>query len=424
MTSLLPALAPLLLILAGLGVRFVVRFAYGPRGPAVGDWRHASLMVVGWSLIGLGLVPLVLTIGATVIGLLFVLMGAVTLVELVAGGRAAQRRVNAALLAELAESPGGLETGAALAAALPPGRPGNGMRELFDMISRGAPLRDALSVSHGAAPGEATAAVAVGQAVGDVPAALRALLRSANSTLTTVYRNVVDRVIYLSIVILIALSVLTFVLIWIVPEFEKIFDEFAVRLPPLTGALVGGANLFSSLGGFLGLLLVGVLGLAFPVVLICYLCDAPVLRPLTDRIGWSLRVAEAHRYLGLAALRGGGFAAVLEQIAEWHPSGVLRRRAGRAAESIVAGGEWTDALVDARLLSRAEQSLVRAGAAAGNLPWVFETIADRRARRLGYRASAAVQVLFPVVVFVVGAAVGLVVTALFLPLTELIHALV
>jgi type IV pilus assembly protein PilC len=52
-------------------------------------------------------------------------------------------------------------------------------------------------------------------------------------------RKVKGAMIYPAVVITVAVCILTFIMIKIVPEFRKIFDEFDLELPPMTEMLVG-----------------------------------------------------------------------------------------------------------------------------------------------------------------------------------------
>ncbi len=49
-------------------------------------------------------------------------------------------------------------------------------------------------------------------------------------------RKVKGAMIYPIVVVTVAVGILTFIMIKIVPEFEKIFDDFDLELPPMTHA--------------------------------------------------------------------------------------------------------------------------------------------------------------------------------------------
>ena len=67
--------------------------------------------------------------------------------------------------------------------------------------------------------------------------------------------------------------------------------------------------------------------------------------------------------------------------------------------------------------------MLQAAQRVGNLPWALTEMADSVRRRLAYRVQAAVQLLFPPIVILMGLAVTFIVVALFLPLIALIQRL-
>ncbi len=55
-------------------------------------------------------------------------------------------------------------------------------------------------------------------------------------------RKVKGAMIYPVVVVTVAVGILTFIMIKIVPEFEKIFDDFGLELPPMTLVLIAMSN--------------------------------------------------------------------------------------------------------------------------------------------------------------------------------------
>ena len=74
-------------------------------------------------------------------------------------------------------------------------------------------------------------------------------------------------------------------------------------------------------------------------------------------------------------------------------------------------------------LSPAEQSLLKSAEDAGNLPWALRTVAARQEKRTVYRLAAAVQVLYPILIVLLGSIVAFFVVSLFVPLVKMVEAL-
>jgi type II secretory pathway component PulF len=217
--------------------------------------------------------------------------------------------------------------------------------------------------------------------------------------------------------------VLTFVMIKIVPEFEKIFFEFDLELPAMTQLAVFVSDYFATyLAAPLFTLIVLAL-LTIAVIALCYMFNVQVLRSFGDRIFRGRRTADVLRILAVATEHHQPIAAAFERMAYVYPSRMLRRQLAPAAAAVAAGGDWRDALADARFVSRAEQSLLKSAEQARNLPWALRTIAARQEKRAVYRLAAAVQVLYPLLIVSLGAVVAFFVIALFIPLVKLVEGL-
>ena len=199
--------------------------------------------------------------------------------------------------------------------------------------------------------------------------------------------------------------------------------DFDLELPKLTLLAVAVSNFtVSYLGGAIFLLIVGSL-LAALVIGICYLCDVPVLRWLGDRVLRGRRTADVLRILAVSTEHREPLTTVLQRLAQVYPSRMLRRQLAPAAAAMNAGGDWRESLRTARFISPAEQSLLQTAEQAGNLPWALRTVAARQEKRIVYRLAAAVQVLYPIVIVLLGGLVAFFIVSLFVPLVKLVEGL-
>lgn len=58
--------------------------------------------------------------------------------------------------------------------------------------------------------------------------------------------KIIGAMVYPSVVIFVAVAILTFIMVMIIPKFKKIFDEFGLQLPQATKTLIGISNWMSS----------------------------------------------------------------------------------------------------------------------------------------------------------------------------------
>ena len=413
------------LILLGLALRMALRLHYGARGPEPGDAVYAFLNTNSWVLLVLGLVPAIVAGVMSLFGLIVLGLAAVAVVEVVVGRRAAQRRSTCTLLALLAERREQLDSSVVLAGRSMRGFVGRATRRLFQALGGGTPLAEAIRRFPRALPREALAYAAAGETMQAEAAALKELSRSDQHELTSIWRACVDRISYLACVLIFMSGVMVFLMIKIIPEYRKIFYEFDLELPLITEIAVrfSAFNIQNEILYLLFVLFMFAVIVALFVVGVFYLLDFPVLQPLTDRMFRGRRVGDVLRVLAVATEYRQPLAGVLARLARDFPSDVIRRQLRTAADAVAAGGVWRDALRDARLVTPAEHGLLKTAEQVGNLPWALRAIAMRNQRRGIYRLSAAIQVLYPCVILLLGALVAFFVVALFIPIVQLISGL-
>ena len=155
----------------------------------------------------------------------------------------------------------------------------------------------------------------------------------------------------------------------------------------------------------------------------CYLCDFAVLRGVADRVFRRRGTADALRILAVAIEQREALPAVFYRLSREYPSAVVRRKLEPVAANVMDGADWQESICRARIVTPAESALLRAAERAGNLPWALRQIANRRERSVIYRLASAVQVLYPLVILVLGAFVAFIVISLFIPLVTVIHDL-
>lgn len=417
---------PTLLLLA-LGLRMALRLHYGARGPEETDPIYDMLNISSWVLFALGLIPAifggVFSILGFFIALFNVILAAVTLVEVLTQRRAAQRRSVCTLLALFVERRRQLETSVLLSAQTLRGGVGRAAKNLFDSLNLGVPLAQAVQENPRALPREAIAYIAAGETIKAESAALRELSQADRSELTVLWRSCVDRISYLSCVLVVMLSVLTFLMIKIVPAYVDIFQEFDLELPPMTELAVSMSNTFLNYLAAPTLLAVLLVGAAGFVIEVCYLCDLHVLRVFGDRVFRTRRLADVLRILAVATEQSRPIAQTLYRVAQVYPSPTIRRQLVPAAAAVVAGGAWQEALSKAGVVSPAEAALLLSAERTGSLPWALRQVAKRREKRAVFRLASAIQLLYPLVILFLGGVVGFYVVSLFIPIVRLIQGM-
>jgi type II secretory pathway component PulF len=410
----------LIMILFAIIQRMAMRLTYGARGPQPGDEVYFSLHVINRLLIVGSVAPLVVTMWWVAPLIILLILAAV--IEGIWASRQLRRQTTASLLSLAAQR--GLPLAGALFrhATDQGGAIGRATRRLAEDLERGEDLCQAIRRNHRAVPREAVAYAAVGDAVTDRGSALIEASRPRPVLLGGLNGLLLDRISYLTILCVFMVFLVTFMMIRIVPEFAKIFEEFDVQLPAATNSLISISNWVAHYSWivFFPLLL---FQFGLPIVFLLLVCGVPVFRGLGDRLMGARHRAVVLRCLALAADHGQPFEATIDALAKVYPSRLWRRRLRRAGNQQRSGREWSEALLRTGILRRASFGLVRAGQRVGNLPWTLRTAADREECREAYRWTAGLQVAFPIAILLLAAAVAFTCYALFVPLVELIHQL-
>src|SRR4051795_12554775 len=126
-----------------------------------------------------------------------------------------------------------------------PGGLKNGLLDVVVAVERGAALSEALGRHPRAFSKLYVNMVRAGEAGGALEIILQRLadfLEKAQS----LKRKVIGAMVYPGVVITVAVGILTFIMIYIIPKFEKIFKDFKMKLPAMTEMLMNTSRWFAN----------------------------------------------------------------------------------------------------------------------------------------------------------------------------------
>ncbi len=417
-------LGGLVAVVIGVALLCVVRVIASPRELQGDEPELLVLVILGWALLISGVAAGVLFVCIVLLGPLGLI---IAVAALLVAGMALLRHYRAqqySLLTTLAVSAERLMPLAPAVEAFADERRGltaRRARRLAALLRSGETLPDALDRTPWLVSRQNQVTIRVGQESGMLAAALRDVVR-AHELHTPVWNQTVGRALYLCGLILFACWVITFMMLRIMPEFRKIFEEFDAELPPLTQVLVSVSESVANFWALYSLLLLFLL-LAFILLCIQYVAGIRWSMPLVDRLTRRLDTAVILESLALAAERNVAFSSAIETLARWYPRGTIRKRLGAAQNALKAGTEWGQSLAEQDLIRPVEVAVFQAASRAGNLSWALREMAGSNRRRLNYRLYNMVQVLFPLAIVAIGLVVMAYVVGYFLPLVHLIRNL-
>lgn len=119
-----------------------------------------------------------------------------------------------------------------------PGRMKYCLMDVCDAIENGDTLSEAMSKAPKAFDRLYVNMIKAGEAGGALEVILRRLSEFMEKSLT-LKRKVIGALIYPAAVVSVAVIILTCIMIWIVPQFIKIFEDFGTTLPSMTVLLIG-----------------------------------------------------------------------------------------------------------------------------------------------------------------------------------------
>jgi type IV pilus assembly protein PilC len=123
-----------------------------------------------------------------------------------------------------------------------PGRLKYSLEDVCDEIEGGSTLSEAMSKSPKAFDRLYVNMIRAGEAGGALEVILRRLSEFMERA-EALKRKVKGAMVYPVVVVSVAVGILTFIMMKIVPQFKKIFDDFGTTLPPMTEFLINVSNL-------------------------------------------------------------------------------------------------------------------------------------------------------------------------------------
>src|SRR5262245_43411204 len=240
-------------------------------------------------------------------------------------------------------------------------------------------------------------------------------------------RKVTGAMIYPVVVILVAVSILTFIMLYIIPKFEKIFKDFNMKLPWLTEALMATSRWFALYWYVLPLfplcfwLLIKLIRLSRTG---SYAIDRVYLWiPIMGSIIEKTIVARTMRTLGTLIASGVPILESLSIVRETCTNAVFERMYQRIYESIREGDTIAQPLKESKLVDDMVVNMVDVGEETGDLDTMLYKIADVYDEEVDVLVAGLISLLEPLMIVVLGFIIGTIVIAPFMPLIKLLEGL-
>lgn len=338
-----------------------------------------------------------------------------------------------------------------------PGRMKNCLMDVCDEIEGGATLSEAMAKAPKAFNRLYVNMIKAGEAGGALEVILQRLAEFQERS-QSLKRKIKGAMVYPIVVISVAVGILTFIMYKIVPSFKKIFDDFDSELPPMTQMLIDISNWVVT-WWFL-----------IPGIPISIWLFVKLIRKFKHgRMGWdmfSLKVpifgqlveknilARTTRTLGTLVSSGVPILEALNITRETAGNAVFERLYGKVAESIREGESISKPMkehsragfhpvalffwfctipvfgvlmyltrMNARVVDDLVVNMIDVGEETGELDTMLYKVADTYDEEVAVLTESLMSLMEPLLIIVLGGAVGFIVIALFLPLVKLISDL-
>ncbi len=339
-----------------------------------------------------------------------------------------------------------------------PGRMKNCLMDVCDEIEGGSTLSEAMTKAPKAFDRLYVNMIKAGEAGGALEVILKRLAEFQERSLS-LRRKIKGALVYPCVVVSVAVGILTFIMIKIVPAFVKIFDDFEVELPTMTILLMKISYAAVNFWYLIPSIPVGV-----------WLMVKLIRKFKAGRLGWDLFmlrmpifgalveksiVARTTRTLGTLVSSGVPILEAMNITRETSGNAMFENMFSKISDSIREGESIAKPMkeysstsfnpitlffwfffiggpigmliylmrMNARVVDDLVVNMVDVGEETGELDTMLYKVADTYDEEVSVLTESLMSLMEPLLIIVLGGAVGFIVIALFMPLVKLISSL-
>lgn len=213
------------------------------------------------------------------------------------------------------------------------------------------------------------------------------------------------------------------IMLFLIPQFESIFESFDLQLPTLTVFLMATSRL---IGRYLVYEIILAGGGAYAFIrwhktpagkarVDAWLLKAPIFGKLILKAA----VARFSQTLGTLMDNGVTVVAALEIVGQTAGNAVIQKAVDNVSRGVVNGSTISEKLAESPVFPKMVISMVAAGEGSGNLPEMLEKISDFYTREVDAAISGLTSMIEPILIVGLGAIVTVVVLAIYLPIFQM-----
>ena len=294
--------------------------------------------------------------------------------------------------------------------------------DVHERVRSGTALSDAFDSHRDLFPSVYTASLLAGERSGNLDATLRRYV-DYTKVVATVKRKTVSALVYPAILISLALAMVTFIVLKVVPAFQDFYGTFGAELPMSTRLIVGISEILRA--HFLVIIAAVAGGV---VAFFVWLrrsgqqarFDRMLLRlPMLGQVARKFATSQMARTL--ATLLGGGLPLVnaLDIAAKSVGNQFMANQLGVVSGRVREGESFAAALEARRVFPEVAVKMAEVGESTGALQEMLNTVADFYDEEIATTMDRFVTLVEPVLLIVMGLIIAGLVLALYMPLFQL-----
>jgi type IV pilus assembly protein PilC len=307
-----------------------------------------------------------------------------------------------------------------------PGALKNCLMDVIEDVESGNTLSEAMAKQPKAFDNLYVNMVRAGEAGGALEVILQRLAEFKERA-QSLKRKITGAMIYPAAVITVAVGIVSFIMMFIIPKFKKIFSDFGTDLPAMTEMLIGFSDWMLQ---YWYMLFVGPVGFYLFIKIVkknktgAFIVDWLSLRiPLIGKILHLGIIARVTRTLGTLIASGVPILEGLLISRDTSGNHVFERAFDNIYTAIREGETIAVPLREARIVDDMVVNMVDVGEETGALDDMLYKVADVYDEEVEVKVESLISLLEPIMVVVLGLIVGFIVIALFLPLIKLLNDL-
>jgi type IV pilus assembly protein PilC len=317
---------------------------------------------------------------------------------------------------------------------LKPGKLKNVLQGVCEDVEGGTSLSESMAKHPRAFNRLYTKMVAAGEVGGVLDIILQRLAEFMEKA-QSLKRKIRAALIYPVAVVIIAVAIVTFIMVFIIPKFEEIFKDFGVALPALTRMLinisrwVAGNNTGQFLPGWVFILVSPIL---FWILFKLARKSPPGRAVLDTLVFWmplfgnlirKTVTARFTRTLGTLISAGVPILEAILITRDTSGNYVFEKALTKVHDSIREGESFAGPLREAKVCDAIVVNMIDVGEETGDMDVMLLKIADNYDEEVDVAVGGLIKLIEPLLIVFLGGAVGTIVVSMFLPLVAMIESL-